>query len=148
MCPPAVRLLYNFLASCYIFKLISIATCYIIKMYQEGKGNGRLQTRDRGDGNHGWTSGAGKSLKVTVTLSRILTDYFGNGDWSPQAGLSGEWTIDTESWIDGKSQGGEWLRDIKQGDVVGCIGKIGLKEDRKTEYEAMVARLKEHPHNM
>ena len=92
-----------------------------------------------------WASGAGKSLKVTVTLSRMLTDYFGNGDWSPQAGLSGEWTIDTKSWIDGRSQGGEWLRDIKQGDVVGCIGKIGLKADRKAEYDAMVARLKGTP---
>ena len=92
-----------------------------------------------------WTSGAGRSLKVTVTLSRMLTDYFGNGDWSPQAGLSGEWEIDTESWIDGKSQGGEWLRDIKQGDVVGCIGKIGLKADRKAETAAMVARLKGTP---
>lgn len=92
-----------------------------------------------------WTSGAGRSLKVTVTLSRMLTDYFRDGHWSPQGGLSGKWAIDTKSWIDGNSQGGEWLRDIKQGDVVACIGKIGLKADRKAEYDAIVRRLESTP---
>lgn len=94
-----------------------------------------------------WVTAAGRKLSVTVTLSRMLIDYFGDGAWSPEAGYGGTWTVNLESSIDGKAQGSDWVHDLQkaQGDVVAYIGKIGLKADRKAEIEALTARVKSAP---
>lgn len=90
-----------------------------------------------------WTAGNGAALKITVDLVQESSDYFGSGDYKPtRNGLR----INTKTFIGGKlDSDGDWIKAVKQGDVVGAIGRIGLRQDKLDALNALYAKIKSHP---
>lgn len=85
-----------------------------------------------------WMSGNGTPLAVEFRLVEEVQSYAGNV-------VAKKYSIQTHSWLNGTEQHGCWMQPRKQGQMVACIGKIGLMADRYEILKAAQDKVAQHP---